>query len=125
MNKNTIFTILAILLGIALYYLYILMAPFKDYYSWTRAKVNKSIDEGNRIIIAIEQYKNDNGALPDRLELLQPKYLSSIPKPYVPPYNWEYKINGSNFTLRVTLDYYPLCSYSSEQSEWYQDGIPW
>ena len=125
MNKNTIFTILAILLGIALYYLYIVMAPFIDYYSWTRAKVNKSIDEGNKIIIAIEQYKNDNGALPDSLDLLQPKYLSSIPKPYGPPYEWEYKINGSDFTLRVTLDYYPLCSYSSEQSEWYQDGIPW
>ena len=53
-----------------------------------------------------------------------PQYLSSLPKPYVPPYKWEYKIKEGEYTLSVNIGY-PYCTYYSKSSKWYSDGIPW
>jgi hypothetical protein len=41
-----------------------------------------NIEIGNKIVIAIEQYKVDKGYYPSSLSDLLPKYLSEIPKTY-------------------------------------------
>lgn len=117
---------LSVLLAVAMYYLYILAIPVIEYYSWTHSKVDKSINEGNKIIVAIELYQRDNGSLPDNLNDLTPKYISSIPEPYVPPYKWEYKIiDDTIFNLTVSWEGYPICFYRSDEQEWRRDGVPW
>ncbi|MCK5237581.1 MAG: hypothetical protein KAR06_11455 [Deltaproteobacteria bacterium] len=40
----------------------------------------KNVETGNVIVTAIERYKKDNGAYPDKLDELRPEYLGSIPK---------------------------------------------
>ena len=122
--KKIIITVFSTLLGVAMFFLYLPACEFIDFYSWTQSKVNRSVVEGDKIVITIERFKNDQGKFPDKLELLVPQYLSSLPKPYVPPYKWEYKIKDGEYTLSVNIGY-PYCTYYSKSSKWYSDGIPW
>lgn len=46
--------------------------------------ISHAVQTGQPIIHALEQYKNDNGAYPDSLQQLVPKYLKRIPATGVP-----------------------------------------
>jgi len=45
------------------------------------AYYEKSIMQGNEIVQALEKYKENNGEYPDKLQILVPELLSSLPTP--------------------------------------------
>ena len=65
--------------------------------------------QASGIIEAIAIYEQDYGQLPERLDVLVPKYLSEIPKTTMGQ-DFDYSLND--------LDGYYLCFYSARTENW-------
>lgn len=44
-------------------------------------QINQSYERAEKVILAVEEYKEEKGEYPDSIERLLPKYLKTIPKP--------------------------------------------
>ena len=59
-----------------------------------------AIKRANKIILAIEAYKNEHHEYPKQLTDLQPKYIKSIPSSFIIGIpNYQYKNIDSTYTL--------------------------
>jgi hypothetical protein len=61
-----------------------------------------AINNADKLIIAIENYKRNNNHYPNDISNLRPEYLKSIPKPWImgiSGYNYEKKENNFNLTF--------------------------
>ncbi len=70
----------------------------------TKVAMAQTLADENRIRLALEMYKNNNGKYPDELEMLSPEYLKEIPlsemtaqpfeySKYKVPYRYSYSLN--------------------------------
>jgi len=62
--------------------------------NWTNENINESIVYGEKIVSALESYKEAEGGYPSKLLNLVPLYLIELPLPKVGIKNWDYLIEG-------------------------------
>jgi hypothetical protein len=91
---------------------------------WSKQQIDESKRRGNDIIAALEAYKKEQSAYPERLDMLVPKYLPKIEPPVVGGPVWHYEtwdhyaqfdIWFGNIDVRVSE---PVYKYSSESRIW-------
>jgi hypothetical protein len=61
----------------------------------------KTQQRGDRIVMALTQYRADHGRYPESLGELSPAYLKDIPHPTWGLREWKYRGQTSEFNLRV------------------------
>ena len=89
---------------------------------WSDRAVRESQKRGNAIVIALEQFKSDQGEYPQSLAELIPDYLVEIEQPIAGTQPWQYKRNtdgtGTGFSLAFGdgSDFEPV--------SWYNPGAP-
>jgi len=90
---------------------------------WTAPKRAVTMEQGDRIVAAIWDYKKHHGRLPQALDALVPTYLAEIPPPVVGNRRWEYCGGAADgtFELFVSDDNERpahLLSYRSTAGKW-------
>jgi len=87
-------------------------------------QVDETVRNGNRIIAALEQYRDEHGCYPDKLNDLSPEYLAEIPSATWGLGEWKYEADVNDFDLHVdesihTGDGYHLwLRYLGKESGW-------
>ena len=63
-----------------------------------------TMDDGQKIIRALEEYKTSNGKYPEQLDSLIPTYIKAIPKTQTPDKNFSYYTGETNsYSLHFSL----------------------
>ena len=94
---------------------------------------NIAISQANKIVVALESFRNENNVYPKDLTNLQPKFLKSIPSSCIIGIpNFQYERLDSSYRLtfkqEVLFDYnYELVSYNpydddNEEEEFLKTG---
>ena len=98
--------------------------------SWAVAGVisestyERSIEMGNELVAAVEEFRVDNSVYPESLSALIPEYLDSLPTAQVGlfvdvPY-W-YNADDSTFWIVFLRPAWMLCTYDSRRGDWVVD----
>lgn len=61
------------------------------------------MEQGDRIVAALRDYKKLHGKLPESLDSLVPTYLSEIPPPVVGNRRWEYWGGATDGTFELSV----------------------
>lgn len=64
----------------------------------------RNVDNGDRIIAALDKYKAGNGAYPPSLNALVPEYLSEVPEAHGRGMKWDYNVRRNNRQFRLTFN---------------------
>ncbi|MBI5963679.1 MAG: hypothetical protein HY863_09415 [Chloroflexi bacterium] len=93
------------------------------YKALDRPTADEGQERANELIKALEQYKSDAGSYPSDLDLLIPKYLTTVPQPaWGAHYGYELLSNEDEFTISFDVgismdgDY---CEYESWARRWH------
>ena len=77
---------------------------------------------GDRIVAALEQYRNDIGHYPDRLNDLVPKYIQQIEPPRYGEKKWDYNHRPGENSFGLYMwgrkAYQDGYLYNSEKKQW-------
>ncbi len=96
-----------------------------DRSDWSDSRVEGSIRSGKRLVDALEAYRREHGAYPDRLEVLTPAHIERIRQPSAGTRTWVYKpmADGNEFVLLFEsfAPGRPSCWYLSEQGRWQRE----
>lgn len=92
------------------------------------ASFEQGQEHAGELLIALEQYEQDNGKFPTSVEDLVPAYLSAIPRP-ARRYKYTYDVcsdsTGYILYFRLAGSNDEWCGYSSGTEEWKcTDSIP-
>jgi hypothetical protein len=81
----------------------------------------QSLDKGNKIIVAIEKFKESNKNIPKTLGELIPNYLNEIPK-----YNLGFRSSTYNYQVKDNGEYsFYFNSLHGSYYAWDQEGKKW
>lgn len=92
--------------------------------NWNKRNVDATIVNGNKVVLAIEKYKQQNGKYPKKLIELTPSYIAELPLPLVGTKIWECVLEGDGFYLGVNdknteLD--PVLYITNNSQDWRMD----
>lgn len=86
---------------------------------------NQALEDGKRIVAAMQDYRNTYGRYPNELSELEPKWIECIPVPNWGTRVWAYEVyeDGQDAFLAVSKDGgYPSIYYDSRSDSWYEDS---
>jgi hypothetical protein len=78
---------------------------------------------GRKIILALDEYRKDNGSYPNDLKSIVPKYIDTIPEHTLGTKQWRYTIDTDEDHYELSFSpsigyHYPCCYYMSKNSKW-------
>jgi hypothetical protein len=84
----------------------LLMLIFICVVGCSNSQLKDTEQSGNKIILALEKYRKDNGGYPKTLSELKPKYLQEVPLPTWGLKAWIYESDTNKFNLQVNETVY-------------------
>lgn len=85
-------------------------------------KSQESMRRGDQIVEALNLFRREQGAYPDRLTDLAPVYMNEIPvtaMAFIQEIPFRYTLKADNgFALEFPAQYWTICSYSSTDGRW-------
>ena len=110
---------------LALFLVYIFVLGLGGCSKWSDEKVDESKKRGDRIIAALENYRNEHSAYPNSLNDLMPKYLKSIEPPVAGNCKWRYDTYEDGKAFRLIFEDEtpdePTGWYDSKKERWSLD----
>ena len=124
MNKKLLISFAVVLCGI--FSLVLLMQYNKIKQNKEQIKYLGTRVYGDEIVIALLEYKMDNGLYPDTLKQLVPTYVQKIKSPIWGETEWDYfsEENGKDFVLLVRGSGESNQTYSTVFGYWYNGPQP-
>lgn len=80
-----------------------LMKPMPADLSWTEQNISHTMQTGDKIIIALQDWRRINGSWPQDLSALVPDYLSYLEAPSAGRPEWVYTYSNSSASLQFGM----------------------